>query len=170
MLKWIRRWHWLQNVCPAEKQSWWGRRFAQAEVAWENQGRLSSGGDAVSRKTSLYVVKTHTFRDWAVVEGEWFVGPWGWLKNRARLASQAQGPLLPESRKKDKEEFSQRKDMTSWVWQLKRSAKNRDNIKWEYRPMKLGGFRKERAYCRLHKGREEDFSWPLDTQRLQSGL
>ena len=44
--------------------------FVQADVAWENQGRLSCGGDAVSRKTILYVVKTNTFRDWAVVEGE----------------------------------------------------------------------------------------------------
>ena len=110
MLKWVRHWHWLQNVCPAEKPSWWSRMFVQADVAWENQGRLASGGDAVSRITSLYVVKTHMFRDQAVVEGEWFVGPWGWLKNRARPASQAQGPLLPESRKKAREEFSQRKD------------------------------------------------------------
>ena len=44
--------------------------FVQADVAWENQGRLASGGDTVSRITSLYVVKTHMFRDQAVVEGE----------------------------------------------------------------------------------------------------
>lgn len=108
MLKWTG--HWLHNVCSAEKQSWWSRMLARADAAWETQGTPPSGGDAVSGITNLYAVKTHTFRDWAAVEGEWFVGPWGWLENRARPASQAQGPLLPESRKKASEESSQRED------------------------------------------------------------
>lgn len=40
---------------PLRKQTWRSRISIQADVAWENQGRLLSGGDAKSRRTKQYV-------------------------------------------------------------------------------------------------------------------